>query len=115
MENNSMVKEKQAVSPAALGQCPPSATKTVPEGKLVKFVFSAIRANSISVAGTFNNWTPGVLELRKDLVGIWRGSLRLKPGTYQYRYCVDGKWVNDPCARNTVLYEFGTYYTVLEV
>ena len=110
-----MVKENQPVSSTALGQCPSSPKKTVEEGKLVKFVFSAIRAKSISVAGTFNNWTPGVLELRKDLVGIWRGSLRLKPGTYQYRYCVDGKWVNDPCARNTVLNEFGTNNTVLEV
>ena len=111
---NSTMTQKKTAGKSALGQCPSSPAEAQGR-KLVKFVFSAIRAKSISVAGTFNNWTPGVLELRKDLVGIWRGSLRLKPGTYQYRYCVDGKWVNDPCARNTVLNEFGTNNTVLEV
>jgi 1,4-alpha-glucan branching enzyme len=100
MESNNAVKEKQAA---------------VKEGKLVKFVFSAIRANSISVAGTFNNWTPGVLTLKKDLVGVWRGALHLKPGIYQYRFYVDGRWVNDPSAKNTVPNELGTTNTVLEV
>jgi 1,4-alpha-glucan branching enzyme len=103
MEFNNMVKEKPTVRP------------TAQEGKLVKFVFSAIRANSISVAGTFNNWTPGVLTLKKDMVGVWRGSLYLKPGSYQYRFHVDGRWVNDPSARNIVPNEVGTNNTVLEV
>ena len=85
------------------------------EKKLVKFVFSAIRADKISVAGTFNNWTPGVLTLKKDFVGVWRGFLHLKPGTYQYRFNVDGRWVNDPSARKTVPNELGTLNTVLEV
>ena len=95
--------------------CPLSSKATAQEGKLVKFIFSAIRANSISVAGTFNNWTPGALTLKKDLVGIWRGSMHLKPGIYQYRYHVDGRWVSDPTAHNTVPNEFGTTNTVLEV
>ena len=83
--------------------------------KLVKFVFSAIRANSISVAGTFNNWTPEVLTLKKDLIGVWRGAMYLKPGIYEYRFNVDGKWVNDPSAKKTVPNEWGGKNTVLEV
>lgn len=114
MENNT-VQQKQPSRAPALGQCPPSSQATTQEGKLVKFVFSAIRANSISVAGTFNNWTPGVLTLKKDLVGVWRGSLHLKPGIYQYRYHVDGRWVTDPTAYNTVPNEFGGRNSVLEV
>jgi len=112
MEYNSTVTQKQPAS--SLGRCPGSQA-IAQEGKLVKFVFSAIRADKISVAGTFNNWTPGVLNLKKDLVGVWRGSLHLKPGIYQYRFHVDGRWVNDPSARNTVPNEFGTLNTILEV
>jgi len=103
MENNRVVQEKPAVRPPAK------------EGKIVKFVFSAIRANSISVAGTFNNWTPGVLTLKRDMVGVWRGAIYLKPGIYQYRFCVDGRWVNDPSAIHVVPNELGTNNTVLEV
>jgi len=98
MECNNMVKEAPAQ-----------------EMKLVKFVFSAIRANMISVAGTFNNWTPGVVTLKKDLVGVWRGALYLKPGTYEFRFNVDGRWVNDPSARKTVPNELGGLNTVLVV
>ena len=98
-----MVKERQGSS------------ETLQEGKPVRFVFSAIRANNISVAGTFNNWTPGVFNLKRDLVGVWRGKLNLKPGIYQYRFNVDGKWVNDPCARDTVPNEIGTRNIILEV
>lgn len=114
MECNSAIIPKQAVRTSALGQCP-SPASTDQEGKLVKFVFSAIRAKEISVAGTFNDWVPGVLTLKRDLVGVWRASKRLKPGTYQYRFYVDGRWVNDPSARNTVPNEFGTNNTILEV
>lgn len=95
-----MVKERQAV---------------VQEGKPVKFVYSAVRADSVSVAGTFNNWTPGVLTLKRDSVGVWRGAVRLKPGIYEYRFCIDGKWVVDPSAKHIVPNEFGTNNTVLEV
>ena len=115
MEYNNVVKEKQSVRSSALGQCPTSSQGMAKEEKLVKFVFSAIRADSISVAGTFNNWTPGVLTLKKDLVGVWRGAIYLKVGTYQYRFYVDGKWVNDPSARDKVPNEYGAYNTVLVV
>jgi len=110
----SIVKDKKLSRVSVLGQC--SAPRAIPqEGQLVKFVYAAIQANRISVVGTFNNWTVGAFTLKKDSVGVWRGALHLKPGTYQYRYNVDGKWVNDPSARNTVLNEFGTRNTVLEV
>ena len=110
----STVKERTPSRASSLGLCP--TPRAIPqEGQVVKFVYAAIRADRVSVAGTFNNWTPGALTLKKDLVGVWRGAVYLKPGTYQYRYHIDGKWVNDPTARNTVPNEFGGKNTVLEV
>jgi len=114
MEYNNTATQKQPSRSSSLGECPSSKSPDQ-ESKLVKFIFSAIRADSISVAGTFNNWTPGVINLKKDLVGVWRAATHLKPGVYQYRFHVDGRWVNDPSARKTVPNEFGTTNTILEV
>jgi 1,4-alpha-glucan branching enzyme len=83
--------------------------------QVVKFYFLSLNAKSVSVAGTFNNWTAGAITLKKDLSGAWRGSLRLKPGSYQYRFYVDGKWVSDPKASKTVPNEFGSSNAVLEI
>ena len=85
------------------------------DGLLVNFVYTALQAKRVSVAGTFNNWSSEAFILKKDLIGNWRGALHLKPGRYQYRYNVDGRWVNDPSARNTTRNEFGTTNTILVV
>jgi len=91
------------------------ATAIFPEGQLVNFVYTALGAKKVSVAGSFNNWNSDELVLQKDFIGNWRGDIHLKPGRYQYRYNVDGKWVNDPSARNTMPNEFGTRNTLLVV
>ena len=115
MEYKSSVEDNKTWRPMALGQCPPSSQGITSAGKLVRFVFSSIRAKNISVAGTFNNWDPAAHALKKDLVGVWRVEVYLKPGVYQYRFQVDGEWVNDQSARDKVPNEFGTKNTVLEV
>ncbi len=83
--------------------------------QLVKFSYTASDAKTVSVAGTFNNWTAGAIPLKKDFSGAWRGSLRLKPGSYQYRFYVDGKWVSDPKANKIVPNEFGSSNAVFEI
>jgi len=30
-----------------------------------------------------------------DSKGVWRTSMMLEPGVYEYRYIVDGEWSND--------------------
>jgi len=81
----------------------------------VNFVYTALGAKKVSVAASFNDWNADDLVLQKDLIGNWRGAIHLKPGRYQYRYNVDGKWVNDPSARYTMPNEVGTKNTVLLV
>jgi hypothetical protein len=34
--------------------------------------------------------------MKKDKKGFWKVSIPLSPGTYQYRFFVDGVWENDP-------------------
>merc|ERR1719228_821417 len=51
---------------------------------------------SVQVAGTWNKWTPTDLQFIDD---CWSGFISLPPGTYQYKYIVDGVWLHDPSKR----------------
>jgi hypothetical protein len=54
----------------------------------------------VRIAGDFNGWVPdkGVRSLIESdgPVRVWTKILQLPPGTYQYRYVVDGEWREDP-------------------
>ncbi len=58
------------------------------------------RANDVRIAGDFNGWIPdkGVRSLIESDSGtrVWTKILQLPPGEYEYRYVVDGEWVEDP-------------------
>jgi len=57
-------------------------------------------ASDVRIAGDFNGWVPdkGVRSLieSEGQVRVWTKILQLPPGTYQYRYVVDGEWREDP-------------------
>jgi len=76
--------------------------------KKVQFEFSAPEAEKVYLAGTFNNWDASAHPMKKDRDGVWKTSLSLKPGSYEYRFFVDGNWENDPSCSNCVLNEFGS-------
>jgi hypothetical protein len=41
--------------------------------------------------------------------------MSLKPGRYEYKFFVDGSWVNDPKSPAAVYNSFGTQNSVVEV
>ena len=59
------------------------------------FRIKAPEAGSVQLAGTFNEWEPKARQLRMDSRGVWRTSMMLEPGVYEYRFMVDGEWSND--------------------
>ena len=63
----------------------------------VEFVCSGAE-NYVKVAGTWNNWKPQNLIYNQE-DDTWMLSLSLKPGTYQYKYIIDGDWIHDPSKR----------------
>lgn len=65
------------------------------EKKRVEFSYHAPEAHEVSLAGTFNDWSSRT-TMRKDEEGTWRAGIVLPPGTYQYRFVVDGEWRDDP-------------------
>lgn len=68
-----------------------------------KFVYVAQESlNSVSLAGSFNNWDRGAHPMKKSSDGkTWSLSLRLKPDRYHYKFVLNGEnWVTDPAAKS---------------
>jgi chromosome partitioning protein len=90
-----------AVEVEALGLLAPGARAPrdeVPREVVVQF--RDADASDVRIAGDFNGWIPdkgvrSLIESEGD-TRIWTKILQLSPGTYQYRYVVDGEWREDP-------------------
>ena len=72
-------------------------------------------AQEVCIAGSFNDWHPSVTPMVLLDDGKWAKELALAPGHYEYRFVVDGQWVDDPAATELVPNPFGTPNAVLEV
>jgi hypothetical protein len=72
-----------------------------PEGTL-NFTFYAPGGETVTVAGTFNNWDPFMYELREIGPGRYTLSLPLPPGTYQYAFFYRGERLLDLTNPNRV-------------
>ena len=86
-----------------------------PQARQVSFEWPETGAFTVSVAGDFNNWDPQAHPLRKGKDGLWEVALRLKPGTYEYMFVVDGEWREDPRNPNRVPNPHGGFNSVCEV
>ena len=85
-------------------------------GDAVAFVTLYPRANSVHIAGDFNNWQPEKNPLEKvGDSGVWQAKIKLPQGKYRYRLVVDGQWQQDPYNELTELNPFGELNSVLEV
>ncbi len=77
--------------------------------------FSDIPTRDLKIAGDFNNWIPDHnVETRVDHEAIVK-TMRIKPGTYQYRLIIDGKWQEDPNNPNRISNLFGEINSLLKV
>ncbi|MEL7118800.1 MAG: serine hydrolase [Bacteroidota bacterium] len=62
----------------------------------VTFVYSDyLWASSVSVAGSFNEWSSSSMPMLKKN-GVWTTTIQLEPGTYSYYFVVDGYPMLDP-------------------
>ena len=81
----------------------------------VRFEFTHPTATNVSVAGSFNHWQPEHKVLHSSGAGNWWKETALAPGTYEYCLVVDGKWIPDPLAPESVANPFGGRNSVLHV
>ena len=81
----------------------------------VHFEFKDPKATTVCLAGTFNHWQPDSKTLDSSDVGHWWKDTALEPGTYEYCFVVDGIWMSDPLAKETVPNPFGGRNSLLRV
>lgn len=82
----------------------------------VHIEFSDSVAESVAIAGTFNDWRPEATPMVAVGAGRWVKDLTLPPGSYEYCLVVDGgKWLPDPQARELIPNPFGGRNSVLKV
>jgi 1,4-alpha-glucan branching enzyme len=90
-------------------------TKAKPNKKRVAFTLHAPNAAAVFVAGSFCDWELGAIPLKKQKSGLWKTTTSLEPGTYHYRFIVDGAWADDPECSRKEANPFGSEDCILEV
>ncbi len=80
----------------------------------VTFEVQAAPGQVVCVAGSFNDWEPCKQLLEKEN-GVYRGTMMLAPGVYEYKYVIDGDWRLDEINPNFAANDFGTLNSVLVV
>ncbi len=83
----------------------------------VTFTVEATDAENVFVCGDFNNWDESKHELKKLKNGNFKGTIDLdKDNTYEFKYLVDGNWINEEQADSFKWNEFAAAEnSVLEV
>ncbi|HEY5657341.1 MAG TPA: AAA family ATPase [Myxococcota bacterium] len=88
------------VEASGVAQIDRTATGAAMDSREVVVRYRDAAANDVRIAGDFNGWVPdrGVRSLieSEGKTRVWTKILSLPPGTYEYRYVVDGEWREDP-------------------
>ena len=100
---------------AAPPETKPQPAQNKPAQGTVRFEIEAPKASAVSVAGSFNGWKPGATPLSGVGSGKWAKELSLAPGRYEYRFVVDGQWIDDPRAKSFAPNPHGGRNAVVEV
>ncbi|MFD1615651.1 isoamylase early set domain-containing protein [Gelatiniphilus marinus] len=82
----------------------------------VTFTVPAEDAKKVAVIGSFNQWDENATILKKLKNGTFKGTLNLeKDNSYEFRYLIDGAYVNDEQADAYAKNEFASENGVLTV
>lgn len=101
---------KKAAKPAA------EKVEATPAKVEVTFTVHADANKAVFVAGEFNNWDATAKKMAwKARQGLYTATIKLAPGTYQYKFVIDGTWCADPENANAVPNDQGTFNSVIVV
>jgi len=69
----------------------------------VKFSYSPnVSAQSVSVAGSFNDWNKAAAPMKEAAGGLWETEIPVMAGAHQYKFVINGEvWVADPANKET--------------
>ena len=100
-------------APKATPKKMPSRAKTTKAR--VDFKIHAPDAQQVYLAGSFNDWDAGSKALRRGKDDLWRSWTNLPTGAHEYRYVIDGEWVEDPAVEARQPNPFGSHNSVITV
>ena len=80
----------------------------------VEFRFFRPHAHHVFIVGDFNGWRGDDWPMHNEN-GTWIARAKLPPGSYQFRYLVDGQWFTDYAANGVQHNGFGAMNSILEI
>ena len=89
--------------------------KELPKIKSVVFSMSAPQAEEVYIAGDFNNWQLNNGSRMESKNGNWYKQLSLQPGSYRYRFVIDGRWIEDPNNPQKEMNPYGNMDSLIKV
>lgn len=112
-------KKTVAAKPVAEKKVPakkPVAKKAAGAKKRVAFAVAAEPGSKVYVSGSFNDWNPEdkpLVDKKGD--GNYTATVSLEPGTYEYKFVINGVWSVDPNCKEWIQNSLGTLNSVLRV
>jgi 1,4-alpha-glucan branching enzyme len=86
------------------------------KGKRISFQVTAEPGSEVFVVGTFNNWDVKRDQMRNSPGdGIYKTTLVLAPGRYEYKFVVNGEWHVDSNCPDWVQNDQGSLNSVITV
>lgn len=84
--------------------------------KEIVFTVEASEEADVQIAGDFNEWVPESLQFTESQGRpVWHKAISLRPGSYEYKYLVEGLWTNDPTNEETIDDSYGGLNSVINV
>jgi len=90
-------------------------TKQKIKRRKVTFSLEAAEAGEVFLMGNFNDWNPKIHPMKADGNGIWNKTVIIPPGKYEYKFLIDGDWIEDPQNDQTCPNCFGTLNSVFNL
>ncbi len=110
------VKESPVAGTVAAEPNPATSPSTAAGLRAMAITYVAPEARAVSIVGDFNGWRVARHPLELTDGQNWHITLQLAPGSYQYKFFIDGtRWEEDPQNPKRVVNEFGTSNSILEV
>ena len=87
------------------------------EGKKIVFFYHDDTAQTVSLAGDFNDWKAGETNFAECADGIWRAEIPCLPGgKYLYKFVVNGnRWIEDASNGLKEADEFDGFNSILQI
>ncbi len=71
-------------------------------------------AKKVVLSGSFNKWDEDLFRMKKSK-DCWAITLKIRPGEYEYKFIVDGDWIEDPDNPLKRRNEFNEYNSFINI